>query len=122
MKRQAGRLRPYAPALVFGGLFCVLLALHAAMPVELGDDLMYRDMLQRMSLWEFLTDHYATWSARSLVEAVLCTVAALPPVVWRVADALLVALCAFLAARTAGAEQSVCGAAAAALCLSLIHI
>ena len=116
MKRQAGRLRPYAPALVFGGLFCVLLALHAAMPVELGDDLMYRDMLQRMSLWEFLTDHYATWSARSLVEAALCTVAALPPVVWRVADALLVALCAFLAARTAGAEQSVCGAAAAALC------
>ena len=116
MKRQAGRLRPYAPALVFGGLFCGMLALHAVMPVDLGDDLMYRDMLQRMSLWEFLTDHYATWSARSLVEAVLCTVAALPPVVWRVADALLVALCAFLAARTAGAEQSVCGAAAAALC------
>ena len=48
MKRQAGRLRPYAPALVFGGLFCVLLALHAAMPVELGDDLMYRDMLHHM--------------------------------------------------------------------------
>ena len=98
------------------GFFCVMLALHAVMPVDLGDDLMYRDMLQRMSLWEFLTDHYATWSARSLVEAVLCTVAALPPVVWRVADALLVALCAFLAARTAGAEQSVCGAAVAALC------
>ena len=44
MKRQAGRLRPYAPALVFGGLFCGMLALHAVMPVDLGDDLMYAYM------------------------------------------------------------------------------
>ena len=98
MKQWVSRLRPHAPGLIFGGFFCVMLALHAAMPVGLGDDPMYRDMLNRMSLWQFLTEHYATWSARSLVEAVLCTVAALPPAVWRVADALLVALCAFLAA------------------------
>lgn len=116
MKQWVSRLRPHAPGLIFGGFFCVMLALHAAMPVGLGDDPMYRDMLNRMSLWQFLTEHYATWSARSLVEAVLCTVAALPPAVWRVADALLVALCAFLAARTAGLERSPCGAAMAVLC------
>ena len=116
MKQWVSRLRPHAPGLIFGGFFCVMLALHAAMPVGLGDDPMYRDMLNRMSLWQFLTEHYATWSARSLVEAVLCTIAALPPAVWRVADALLVALCAFLAARTAGLERSPCGAAMAVLC------
>ena len=77
MKQWVSRLRPHAPGLIFGGFFCVMLALHAAMPVGLGDDPMYRDMLNRMSLWQFLTEHYATWSARSLVEAVLCTVAAL---------------------------------------------
>lgn len=101
---------------VFFGLFCFMLVLHLAMSVELGDDLMYRDMLNRMSLWEFLTEHYATWSARSLVEAVLCTVAALPAAVWRVADAALVALCAVLAARLAGVENNVWGALAAVLC------
>ena len=74
MKQWVSRLRPHAPGLIFGGFFCVMLALHAAMPVGLGDDPMYRDMLNRMSLWQFLTEHYATWSARSLVEAVLCTV------------------------------------------------
>ena len=89
MKQWVSRLRPYVPGLIFGGFFCVMLALHAAMPVGLGDDPMYRDMLNRMSLWQFLTEHYATWSARSLVEAVLCTVAALPPAVWRVADVCL---------------------------------
>ena len=83
MKQWVSRLRPHAPGLIFGGFFCVMLALHAAMPVGLGDDPMYRDMLNRMSLWQFLPEHYATWSARSLVEAVLCTVAALPPAVAR---------------------------------------
>ena len=65
MKRRAGRLRSYAPALVFGGLFCVMLALHAVMPVDLGDDLMYRDMLQRMSLKVFKSG--ATSTATTLV-------------------------------------------------------
>ena len=55
MKQWVSRLRPHAPGLIFGGFFCVMLALHAAMPVGLGDDPMYRDMLNRMSLWQFLT-------------------------------------------------------------------
>ena len=104
------------PVRVFGFLFLFMLVLHLIMPVELGDDLMYRDMLNRMSLWEFLTEHYATWSARSLVEAVLCTVAALPAVVWRIADAVLVTICAVLAARIAGLEKSGWGALAVVLC------
>lgn len=53
MKQWVSRLRPHAPGLIFGGFFCVMLALHAAMPVGLGDDPMYRDMLNRMSFGNF---------------------------------------------------------------------
>ena len=37
MKQWVSRLRPHAPGLIFGGFFCVMLALHADMEQALGE-------------------------------------------------------------------------------------
>lgn len=94
--------RPAAP---YAALLAALLCLHAVWPVNLGDDPMYQSILQGYSLWNFSVLHYYTWSARTLVEAVLCTVEALPPLVWRLADPALAALAAFCLTRLCGLER-----------------
>lgn len=93
------------PAAPYLALLAALLCLHAAWPVDLGDDPMYQSILHGYSLWNFSVLHYYTWSARTLVEAVLCAVEALPPLVWRLADPVLAALAAFCLARLCGLER-----------------
>lgn len=95
-------LHPAAPYLV---LAAVMLALHAQFTLGTGDDPMYAAVLEGYSLWGFTVQHYYTWSARSLIEAVLILAEALPWALWRLADPLLIALCAFLAARILGCEK-----------------
>ena len=78
-KRPSGPARwllhPAAPYLALGA---VLLALHAQLTLGTGDDPMYASILEGYSLWGFSVMHYYTWSARTLIEAVLCVAEALP--------------------------------------------
>lgn len=131
LRRSVGRavrsrIVPYV------ALYAVLLALHLQFTLGTGDDPMYAAMLDQYSLAYFSLWHYYTWSARTLIEAVVCIVEALPAIVWRLADPLCITLCAACIVRLARLEDrpagrwAVCGLA---LCypwqdmsLSLIHI
>ena len=108
LRTRASALRRFAarPGAPYLALALVLLALHAQFTLGTGDDPMYASILDNYTLWGFTVQHYYTWSARSLVEAALCVVEALPTVLWRVADPLLIALCAYLAARILGCEKN----------------
>ena len=79
----------------------VLLALHLQFTLGTGDDPMYAAMLDQYSLAYFSLWHYYTWSARTLIEAVVCIVEALPAIVWRLADPLCITLCAACIVRLA---------------------
>lgn len=85
LRRSVGRavrsrIVPYV------ALYAVLLALHLQFTLGTGDDPMYAAMLDQYSLAYFSLWHYYTWSARTLIEAVVCIVEALPAIVWRLAD------------------------------------
>ena len=98
-------------------LYAVLLALHLQFTLGTGDDPMYAAMLDQYSLAYFSLWHYYTWSARTLIEAVVCIVEALPAIVWRLADPLCITLCAACIVRLARLEDrpagrwAVCGLA-----------
>ena len=82
LRRSVGRavrsrIVPYV------ALYAVLLALHLQFTLGTGDDPMYAAMLDQYSLAYFSLWHYYTWSARTLIEAVVCIVEALPTIVWR---------------------------------------
>ena len=74
LRRSVGRavrsrIVPYV------ALYAVLLALHLQFTLGTGDDPMYAAMLDQYSLAYFSLWHYYTWSARTLIEAVVCIVA-----------------------------------------------
>ena len=116
LRRSVGRavrsrIVPYV------ALYAVLLALHLQFTLGTGDDPMYAAMLDQYSLAYFSLWHYYTWSARTLIEAVVCIVEALPAIVWRLADPLCITLCAACIVRLARLEDrpagrwAVCGLA-----------
>ena len=116
LRRSVGRavrsrIVPYV------ALYAVLLALHLQFTLGTGDDPMYAAMLDQYSLAYFSLWHYYTWSARTLIEAVVCIVEALPAIVWRLADPLYITLCAACIVRLARLEDrpagrwAVCGLA-----------
>ena len=116
LRRSVGRavrsrIVPYV------ALYAVLLALHLQFTLGTGDDPMYAAMLDQYSLAYFSLWHYYTWSARTLIEAVVCIVEALPTIVWRLADPLCITLCAACIVRLARLEDrpagrwAVCGLA-----------
>ncbi len=116
LRRSVGRavrsrIVPYV------ALYAVLLALHLQFTLGTGDDPMYAAMLDQYSLAYFSLWHYYTWSARTLIEAVVCIVEALPAIVWRLADPLCITLCAACIVRLARLEDrpagrwAVCGPA-----------
>lgn len=108
LRRSVGRavrsrIVPYV------ALYAVLLALHLQFTLGTGDDPMYAAMLDQYSLAYFSLWHYYTWSARTLIEAVVCIVEALPAIVWRLADPLYITLCAACIVRLARLEDPPCG-------------
>ena len=108
LRRSVGRavrsrIVPYA------ALYAVLLALHLQFTLGTGDDPMYAAMLDQYSLAYFSLWHYYTWSARTLIEAVVCIVEALPTIVWRLADPLCITLCAACIVRLARLEDRTAG-------------
>ena len=68
LRSAAARCAPYA------ALAAVMLALHLQFTLGTGDDVMYSQTLLQSSLYDFSVWHYYTWSARTLVEAVMVIV------------------------------------------------
>ncbi|MEG1270083.1 MAG: DUF6056 family protein [Ruthenibacterium sp.] len=87
-------------------LFIVFLLLHMQFTLGTGDDPMYAMMLKSYDLKSFSIWHYYTWSARTLVEAVLCLVEALPSAVWRLVNPAVLTLIAFCMARLLNIEKN----------------
>ena len=100
LKQKSIRFAPYLAMLaVFGVLF-------AMVPVPTGDDSMYASILDGYPLDAFLIQQYLTWSARTLVEAVICIVAHWPPLVWRIFTPIFLTICAWCIAGLADAHRS----------------
>ncbi|MEG1447279.1 MAG: DUF6056 family protein [Ruthenibacterium sp.] len=90
----------------FTTLFIVFLLLHMQFTLGTGDDPMYAMMLKSYDLKSFSIWHYYTWSSRTLIEAVLCLVEALPAAVWRIVNPAVLTLVAFCMARLVGTEKN----------------
>ena len=100
LKQKSIRVAPYLTMLaVFGVLF-------ALVPVPTGDDSMYAGILDGYPLDAFLLQQYLTWSARTLVEAVICVVAHWPPLVWRICTPVFLTICAWCIVGLADAHRS----------------
>ncbi len=100
LKQKSTRFTPYLTMLlVFGVLFAIV-------PVPTGDDSMYASILDGYPLGAFLFQQYFTWSARTLVEAVICVVAHWPPLIWRICTPVLLTVCAWCIAGLADTYRS----------------
>ncbi|MFV0412269.1 MAG: DUF6056 family protein [Oscillospiraceae bacterium] len=91
---------PYLPFLV---LWAILLACHLTFVMEAGDEVYYGNVLATTNLWSFSVYHYFNWSSRVLIELVLCVVAYLPKLVWRLMNPLVATVCALCLSKLAGA-------------------
>lgn len=96
LRSSAARCAPYA------ALAAVMLALHLQFTLGTGDDVMYSQTLLQSSLYDFSVWHYYTWSARTLVEAVMVIVESWPALVWRLLDPFVIALGALCGAQLLG--------------------
>lgn len=65
----------YFPILVFG---IIMFVLHLIIETDFGDDLIFAQSLDELSLLEFLKARYLTWSSRIFIEAVLVTLVKIP--------------------------------------------
>ena len=75
-------------------LFLVMLAIHMNMQLGFGDDAAFLSYSQEpgFSLNRWLQNRYATWSSRTLIEALLIIMVNLPLVVWRIADTAVIVI------------------------------
>lgn len=93
---------PYTPYIV---LYAVLLIFHCKMTNTFGDDANYCTLLQTTSLWAQTVKHYYTWSARNIIEAVLCLVGAMPIAFWRMSNPFVISFCAYALVKLIGGEK-----------------
>ena len=87
-------------------LLAVMLALHAQWTLGTGGRPHVCHHAGKIFSVGLFLWHYSTWSARTLVEAVLCIVESWPTWIWRLADPVLITLDAWLAARLLNAHRS----------------
>ena len=90
---------------ITAGMFLLLLAAHALIKADFGDDLAYKNILANQSLFLFLQERYYTWSSRVLIEAVMLPFAAGNVWAWKVADSLMVVLLLKIVSELFGGEQ-----------------
>lgn len=79
--------------LPFGVLLLVELFIHWKINLNIpGDDAVFLSYSQEegYSLLSWLAERYMTWSSRTLIEAMMMIMVNLPPIIWRVTDAIVV--------------------------------
>ncbi len=84
--------------MVFAGFFLILLAVHAFIKPDFGDDLHYAQEWGKEPLSVFLKNRYEWWSSRVVIEAAMLPVAAAPVWVWRLLNVFMLLLLVFNAA------------------------
>lgn len=108
-----GLRSPYA---AFICLWLVMTVCHMMFRLGTGDDTFYSQILHNNGLIEQLVTFYHTWSARTLVDVGLIVINYLPGMVWRLANPVMIVLCAWGMAgildvrRNAGMCWFICGA------------
>lgn len=70
-------------------MVAVLLAVHAGLQPDFGDDTVYRNILKNRTLWNLLIERYQTWSSRVIIEAVMIPFSTWDAWGWRIADSFM---------------------------------
>lgn len=83
-QKIAGRVRKQH--FVYLLFFAVIAVYHIFIKVNFGDDIFFGNVLENMSLLEFLKSRYVTWSSRLLIEGLLVPLSTINPIVWKVCD------------------------------------
>lgn len=69
---------------------------------QLGDDVVFANVLNEMSLAEFLNKRYYTWSSRVIIEAFLVFIASWNPWIWRILNSLIIIIFISAVSKTFG--------------------
>ncbi len=89
MREKTLKKKDRTQILLLAMMLAVLLAVHAGIQPDFGDDTVYRDILRNRSLWDFLKERYQIWSSRVLIEAVMIPLSTWNVWTWRIADSLM---------------------------------
>ena len=57
---------------------------------QLGDDVVFANVLDEMSLAEFLNKRYFTWSSRVIIETFLVFIASWSPWIWKILNGIVI--------------------------------
>lgn len=95
---------PLTPYLV---LFFCMLAVHLHLSYVPGDEVQYAAAVQGPfdfpSMARLAAQHYNSWSSRFLTESLFCVFSSLPPLIWRLANPLVITGLALLTGYFCGA-------------------
>lgn len=97
--------KKYLKWILPGAFFVILLALHALIRIDFGDDMVYSQVNAQRSLGKFLQDRYNGWSSRVLIESVMMPLTWTNPWVWRILNSLLVTLLVWNVADLFGTQR-----------------
>lgn len=87
-------------------LWAIMAVCHLLFKLGTGDDVNYAQLLNERTLLEQLVYSYYNWSARTLVDIGLVVMNYLPGLVWRLANPVMVVLCAHALACIAGVRHN----------------
>lgn len=90
---------------ILAGMFLILLAAHALIRADFGDDLAYKNILANQTLLDFLRERYATWSSRVLIEAVMLFFVSGNVWYWKIADSLMILLFLWIVSELFGGKS-----------------
>lgn len=69
---------------------------------QFGDDIVFADVLDEMSLAEFLNKRYYTWSSRVIIEAFLVFIVSWDPWIWQILNGLVIIILIDAVSKTFG--------------------
>ena len=82
----------------FAVLFIVIFILHCSIELNFGDDIYFGEIAnsQGFNLISWLMERYQVWSSRTFIEALLMIMLSVHPIVWKLADSLLIVITTYL--------------------------
>ena len=94
------------PSIPFVVLWMFLTICHMFFKMGTGDDANYATVIPGQGLVNYLIWAYQNWSARTLIDIVMCVNNWLPHLFWRIANPLVITACAYAFYRLAGDTKS----------------
>lgn len=102
----SNRYFPFAVLVCFFLFYCMIV------PLDFGDDVYFRKVLQEHTLWEWTVLRYQTWASRNLIEFVM-VILCIKPILWRLSMPFVMLVFAFAIYRLFGKTRKdsilICG-------------